>query len=453
MIKKLKEYGCSLMQTAPFILTNTIVFVPYLLFLSLSDGVHVRTILPLVFFYTCRIAGLFLIQELPSGIDTFTLLMIALLSGGVGSLLGVIASVYPPLYSVSGILLGLSGSWLVPANSTVNIHERKQGFVNMTAKKYPFAIFLLFLLVGAFQVKSYLQPAIVFALYTLLYIWAYYTIRRYPRYDLDFKDSTKGVVSKEEAWLFLGFFLLIVLMRSSRMLVNIHVYEYAILGISLFFILGVFFVSRGHRFWKLPLWLNLLTIFIGMSLNFVQLFGAFYVRAIYSSEKVISMVYVPYAIGLILNMFLTKPLQKVFAKSLRPLEVQLIGMALGMGMLLLPIPIEISIGVISFFVCGTSSWLVEEFYNTEVLPLDQRVLAKYRIQSRGSVVHQAILMVTVFILITVQGLPTETYLQLTGKATASLAGVQIMRILKYLSSITFLIVLAVVTYLERKENQ
>ena len=67
--------------------------------------------------------GLFLISSLRFGLDSYTLLMISLLMGGAGSLLGILGVIYFPLFYLSSILLGLSASWLVPANVTVNAHE------------------------------------------------------------------------------------------------------------------------------------------------------------------------------------------------------------------------------------------------------------------------------------------------------------------------------------------
>ncbi len=134
MFEKLKRFGRNFTQTTPFILSNTIILIPYLLFLGITDSHNWLTILPFTLFYAFRMTGLFLVNSLRFGLDSYTLLMIALLMGGTGSLLGILGVFYFPLFYFSSVLLGLSAAWLVPANITVNFHEKTQGFINMTEK-------------------------------------------------------------------------------------------------------------------------------------------------------------------------------------------------------------------------------------------------------------------------------------------------------------------------------
>ena len=110
MYEKIKQFGRNFTQTTPFILSNTVILIPYLLFLSLSDGNGWLSILPFTLFYTFRMTGLFLISSLRFGLDSYTLLMISLLMGGAGSLLGILGVIYFPLFYLSSILLGLSAS-------------------------------------------------------------------------------------------------------------------------------------------------------------------------------------------------------------------------------------------------------------------------------------------------------------------------------------------------------
>ncbi|RBT56563.1 hypothetical protein EA74_00217 [Enterococcus hirae] len=84
MFEKIKQFGRNFTQSTPFILANTVIFIPYLLFLNLSDGANWASILPFTLFYTFRMTGLFLIRSIRLGLDSYTLLMIALLMGGGG---------------------------------------------------------------------------------------------------------------------------------------------------------------------------------------------------------------------------------------------------------------------------------------------------------------------------------------------------------------------------------
>ena len=169
MFEKLKRFGRNYTQTTPFILSNTIILIPYLLFLGLTDSHNWLTILPFTLFYAFRMTGLFLVNSLRFGLDSYTLLMIALLIGGAGSLLGILGVFYFPLFYFSSVLLGLSAAWLVPANTTVNFHEKTQGFINMDGKKYLFAAIWLFILYQAIGLPAPTQIAASFTIYTLFY--------------------------------------------------------------------------------------------------------------------------------------------------------------------------------------------------------------------------------------------------------------------------------------------
>ncbi|MGC3584467.1 hypothetical protein ACPTHO_13940, partial [Enterococcus faecalis] len=52
----------SLGNTALSLLSYTIIVVPYLLYIQLSDRLNLLTILPIVLFYTLRISGSFLVR-------------------------------------------------------------------------------------------------------------------------------------------------------------------------------------------------------------------------------------------------------------------------------------------------------------------------------------------------------------------------------------------------------
>lgn len=451
-MNRVKKMGLNFTQTAPFILTNTIIFVPYLLFLSISTSVSVETTFPVVLFYCCRMTGIFLVKRLPAGLTSNTLLMMSLLLGCVGAVFGVIGAFFFPCYSIAGIFLGLSAAWLTPANVTVNLHEKQQGFVNMKGKKYIFALLLLIILGCTFLLPGVIQLTAVFAYYTLLYICAYHTVKHYPQYDLDFKDSTQQLIAKKEAVLFVLFFSLLLIIRSARLLVDIRIYEGAVLASSLLLLVGGWLLVSGRKDWRLPSWLNLLTFFVGMCLNFLLLFGTFYVRAVHSNTEVVTLLYLPYMLGKIGSLLFKNKLLKLFPAA-TSLQVYMTGSAIGLLLLLLPpIPFPIGILVISFFVSATSSHLNQVFYQTESLHVDQRIIAKYTIQSKGSICHQGLLLLTVWVLMKVNHVPLTTFLQLTGRITHSSTGMLIMHSVRYLSCGFFLIMLGYIAYVGRKKQ-
>ena len=124
MFEKLKRFGRNFTQTTPFILSNTVILIPYLLFLGITDSHNWLTILPFTLFYAFRMTGLFLVNSLRFGLDSYTLLMIALLIGGTGSLLGILGVFYFPLFYFSSVLLGQHGLYLLISRS-ISMRRRK----------------------------------------------------------------------------------------------------------------------------------------------------------------------------------------------------------------------------------------------------------------------------------------------------------------------------------------
>lgn len=93
MNKKIESLG----NTALSLLSNTIIVVPYLLYIQLSDGHNLLTILPFVLFYTLRMTGIFLVRGINLSLTSLGLLKISLLLGLAGSLIGIAAGAERPL--------------------------------------------------------------------------------------------------------------------------------------------------------------------------------------------------------------------------------------------------------------------------------------------------------------------------------------------------------------------
>ena len=90
----------------------------------------------------------------------------------------------------------------------------------------------------------------------------------------------------------------------------------------------------GKKRWKLPLWLNLLTLLNGMLGNFVFLFGALYLGSLYGAASLTRYLYLPYLAGMILSMFLGKRVLRLF--TLDAIPILLSGLTLSLVILLVP---------------------------------------------------------------------------------------------------------------------
>lgn len=382
MFEKLKRFGRNFTQTTPFILSNTIILIPYLLFLGITDSHNWLTILPFTLFYAFRMTGLFLVNSLRFGLDSYTLLMIALLMGGTGSLLGILGVFYFPLFYFSSVLLGLS--------------------------------------------------AASFTIYTLFYVMAYHTVSHYPRYELDFKDIKRNLVATRELVLFLVFFGLLFLLRNARLLFDERLFDLAVYGFLVLFIVFVFVLGHQKKEWKLPSWLNLFTFLNGMLGNFLFLFSSFYVGILYGLEKLPFYMYFPYAAGLIAAKIVGPLILKRLSWS--PLATQLLGLSSSLLVLLIPNGFAIGVFLLSFWHVVTGSWLNKEYYQTDVaIPMDRRIIAKYTTQNKGSVIHQFLLMTLLFILAKEMGEPIHLLLIMLNHGAVPIASAQLLILAKWIN--------------------
>lgn len=451
MFKKIKQFGRNFTQTTPFILSNTVIFIPYLLFLNLNDGSNWESILPFTLFYTFRMTGLFLIRSIRFGLDSFTLLMISLLMGGAGSLLGIFGILYFPLFYFSSILLGLSAAWLLPTNVTVNYHEKTQGFMNMTGNKYPFAVFLLIVLFRSIALPGAVQIVATLGIYTLFYIMAYHTVSHYPRYELDFKDMKSTIFATREFVLFLVFFVLLFLLRNARLLVDTTLFDFAIYGFLGLFILAAFYLGRVKKNWKMPTWLNLFIFFSGMLGNFLFLFSTLYIGVIHGFAHLATYMYLPYIAGMVLAKLIGTTVLRNF--SGKNVAVQLIGLFFSLCILLIPGMYSFGLFFVSFCHAVISSWLNRVCYDATLdIPMDQRVIIKFTTQNKGSVVHQFLLMGLLLGLTRWLNHPVAALLRLTDKQIEPSTSVQLMEYAKWGNIGLLLAGVIIVYFLWKKEG-
>ena len=127
---------------------------------------------------------------------------------------------------------------------------------------------------------------------------AYHTVSHYPRYELDFKDIKRNLVATRELVLFLIFFGLLFLLRNARLLFDERLFDLAIYGFLLLFILFVFVLGHQKKEWKLPSWLNLFTFLNGMLGNFLFYLAVLCWHTV-RIRKTFDFMYLPYAAGLI----------------------------------------------------------------------------------------------------------------------------------------------------------
>ncbi|WP_297079124.1 hypothetical protein [uncultured Enterococcus sp.] len=438
-------------RSIPFLLSNTLIIVPFILYLSLSDGEHIYTILPFVLFYTFRMTAIFLVRGLQTTLNNYTILVFSLGLGGLGAFLGVLGSLNPLFYTLSGAFLGFSAAWFTPAYLTMSYQHKAQQLKGYSNPNYLWVLIFLIALLVPMSTSGGLKIPLTLGVYTLLFILAYRPIRHYPHQKFPMKKPEHALIAKKELSLFVGFFVLLLLLRSSRLLINQDVLLLTLIGITLLFMISIWSLSQSKRYWKLPLWLNLLTFLNGMFGNLLFLFCSLYIKAVYGGDKVTLYLYLPYVLGLFLAMFLTKKVHRLLPR-LNPLYIQLAGLALGFIAFLLPIYLPFTLLILSFFRNGTSSWLNQTYYDTEELPSDRRIAIKFTTQNKGSMTHQFLSMILILAFILIYRLPLDTFFGLTDYDATATKTILLMETVKNSLCVLSLILVAYVAYILPKTD-
>lgn len=433
-MEAIKNFLRQFTQTTPFVLSNTMIVIPYLLFMHLIDPRMSVTVLPFVLFYTFRVTGIFLIRGLYRSIDQYTLLMVALLVGGIGSFLTLMGALNFTFYLFGSLFLGVSAAWLPPANTSVNLFEKSKGFQSMSSRRYLVALIVLLPLFFGTMIALPLQAVIVPSIVTLYFVCAYHTVKHYPHYEMDFKELTKHVFSFSELTWFILFFIALFLLRSGRLLFDESMLNGAIILFSGIFMFAVVIVHQVKDRWKLPLWQNALTFLNGMLGNFIFLFGAFYVAVYKGAASQGLYLFLPYLLGVIGSLVLAGKVRRSFKNDL---IVQLIGLTVGLLLLSVRVLFPLAIFVLTFFQKGTSSWLNRLYYQTESIDKQQRITAKYSTSNKGSITHQFILMFLMLIALQIKDLPDKDIFLLRSLHTTEILAT--MDIVKFASIIILLV--------------
>lgn len=203
---------------------------PYLLYIQLSDGHNLLTILPFVLFYTLRMTGIFLVRGINLSLTSLGLLKISLLLGLAGSLIGIAGAYSFPLYSISGMLLGLSGALLPPSNQSIRFFLKEEG-QKISHSNLLTTVLLTAVLFGALFLKRLRLTGVigVRALFSGCFSsnqeLSCFIKRARRRISRSFTKRINSVCY---------LFVLLLLLRSGRLLTNAVEFDYAIVGACCF---------------------------------------------------------------------------------------------------------------------------------------------------------------------------------------------------------------------------
>jgi energy-coupling factor transporter transmembrane protein EcfT len=183
--------------------------------------------------------------------------------------------------------------------------------------------------------------------------------------------------------------------------------------------------------------------------QFLILFGTLYVSVVHGKETLAWLLYFPYIAGMVAAMiFGPAILGERSEKQLLPFLL----LSFSGGLLISGMPYGFSIGIfILSFIRGTaSSWLNQVYYDEEAIPADQRILAKFATQNKGSLTHQFGLMLILTAVTLFSGKPIQELLRITGRHSVTEAGIQLLEMTKWINIGMLLLGLLGIYYLWRK---
>lgn len=367
------------------IISSTVIVLPFMIFLNWGSSHTVIAVLPFVIFYTFRTTGIFFIRGIKTELNSYTLLKLAIYCGFLGSVFGLLGVAFPDLELVSGLFLGLSAAWLPMANNTIK-HYRVENDI-AGSKNIGIIVLFLVLLGIVFMLSDKYSFVLFFSIYGFMYFLSLSALVNIKNYEVKAHDlegySYKYLV------LFFVLFVLVFLLRSSRLLLNALQFDYFVYG--LFFlvlcvlILMVFSRNRPQR--RVPGDLSYMTVLNGALGNYLFLFSSLYAAGYYGHSQLIVKFYLPYVLGIMVA-------PKVGSLSKGKIkEFALIGMTGGLILLLFTPLFTIGILILSTFKSVFNGWLTDKYVSQNELPMDKRIWVKYTIQSLGSIIHQFILMI------------------------------------------------------------
>lgn len=423
-------------KSALTILSSTIIVLPFMLLVQLSNGQSMLTVLPFVLFYTFRMTGIFFIRGIKTRLDSLRLLKLALYCGFLGCGFGILGTVYFPSFIVAGFFLGLSGAWLPPANAAIGQYLKTRDAVlrgNMVG-----ALVMLVLLGAALLLPDADKYLVFFVIYGVMYGLALQTPNVMPHYQVDTHDLEE--TSYRYLILFVVFFILLFGLRSSRLLADTLAFDAVINSFFLIALVTVGVVT----FWRrkvqrhVPnqlLWLTLINGAVG---NYLFLFSSLYTAAFYGQREAFFYFYLPYVLGTLL----APKGMTVLGTDVK--RRSLVGIVVGLLIILVTPLFSIGLFLVSLFKGTLNGWLTTRYQATDPISEDKRLWVKYTLQNIGSILTQFLLMVLASVIILRDGHTIQDFFVMTTANSPTPESIQVMH--DWNTVATTLVLVAIVVY-------
>ncbi|WP_312682165.1 hypothetical protein [Lactococcus taiwanensis] len=216
------------------------------------------------------------------------------------------------------------------------------------------------------------------------------------------------------------------------------------------FLLLIYKTGKEYRNYQVPLPLNILTFLNGAVGNFLFLFGSLYVVNIFGKGSETLLLYVPYALGMVIALGTFGKLSKMVSKNFE--HYILIGLFIGFIAMLFPAALSVGFFLLSYTHFLLNRWLNNQYFLENHIPEDQRILLKNTTQKKGSSIHQFFLVILMFIITEKQTTSQSLFLQLMNPQSAHLSASTIFHLMSEISIIGFLILIVSYFYLKYRKH-
>lgn len=377
------------LQFIPFVLINGMNLFPIfiLVHIFLQNNREFHYLLPLLFFYCFKSTILFLIRL--KTLPMRRLLFVAIGLGILGCGFGLLLNQSIAFGWIAGGLLGICSGLMFPSYMTVMFHERTlNDFNNKESNQLyslGFAIIfstILFKLIDASIVGTFLFLGLNLLLLASV-------LSTYPTYRIDETIPYPNYSTIETLVLFfVGFFSVFIIKGDKKLGVSHFLLTLMIIMAILLVIYLIYYkkITRQRQFRPLE---SAMMLYKGMLTNFILVFCTLY-QMINHGKSSLMIIYSLYLTSIIISPMMAKKIQN---------KEKIIFYGLMFSFLLLITHELFYVGVFTLSVITSiyNQQLNQAVYHYPVLPRDFRLIAKYRLGNIGSILHQLLMMATLFI--------------------------------------------------------
>ncbi|MEG0256055.1 MAG: hypothetical protein RR554_09275, partial [Vagococcus sp.] len=241
------------------------------------------------------------------------------------------------------------------------------------------------------MIKVSITFTFLFLAISLLFLFVILTV--YPEYEIVDEADYPEASIVESLFLFIIGFFSIFIIKADKRLGTAHSLPFFFLFLLIVVIIYLVLLYKTKPERRYSKSLTQKVIFKGMLTNFILVFCPFY-QLIEHGGQAIYQVYGVYLAGIIVS----PTIFSLLGKQVKRTQLVFWGILLGLVLLLFNSTFFIGIFVVTLFNSHLNQLLNQWVYKNGDLPQDYRLYAKYRLNNLGSIIHQIVMMLLIYLI-------------------------------------------------------